>query len=154
QRAVAPQRAAALLESMKRPPVAADDLRVPAEGQSAQVLAMSLSEDVAFVRTRKDATLPVRDGAICADTEQDVLYVTVAERYGKTSNLPVAFVHGLGLRQGAIATSASPDDNNVGCVGTNRQDRALAINELGRAGGGQAELVDGMGWDMETLTII
>lgn len=153
QQAVAPQRSAALLESMKRPPVAADDLRVPAEGQSAQVLAMSLSEDVAFVRTRKDATLPVRDGAICADTEQDVLYVTVAERYGKTSNLPVAFVHGFGLRQGAIATSASPDDNNVVCVGTNREDMALAINELGRAGGGQVVVVDGQVQDLLPLPV-
>src|SRR5690625_6793065 len=69
QQAVAPQRSAGLLESMKRPPVSADDLRVPAEGTSVQVLAMSLSEDVAFVRTRKDATLPVQDGAVCRSEE-------------------------------------------------------------------------------------
>src|SRR5699024_3866735 len=76
QQARAPERSQALLQSMKRPPVAADDLRLAADGQSASVLAMSLSADVAFVRTGKDVHLPVRDGAICADTDQDVLYVT------------------------------------------------------------------------------
>lgn len=149
----APQRSAALLGSMKRGPIDADALRVPAVGPTANVLAMSLSEDVAFVRTRKDATVTVSDGAIDSDVEQDILFVTVAERYGKTDNLPVAFVHGFGLRRGAIATSASPDDNNVVCVGTNREDMALAINELGRAGGGQAVVSDGRVVDLLPLPV-
>ena len=153
QQAQAPERSTVLLESMKRPPVAADDLRLPATSESATVLAMALSAEVAFVRTRKDARLPVRDGAICADTDQDVLYVTVAERYGRTDNLPVAFVHGFGLHRGAIATSASPDDNNVVCVGTNREDMALAINELGRAGGGQIVVADGEVLDLLPLPV-
>jgi adenine deaminase len=69
--------------------------------------------------------------------------VAVAERYGKTSNLPVAFVHGFGLTAGAIATSAAPDDNNIVCAGTNTSDMALAINEVARAGGGQVVVRDG-----------
>lgn len=149
----APARSAALLESMRRGEVRADDLRLSVEGERADVLAMHLSADVAFVRTRKDATLTVTDGAIDADVEQDVLYVTVAERYGKTENLPVAFVHGFGLRRGAIATSASPDDNNIVCVGATREDMALAINELGRVGGGQVVVADGEVVDVLPLPV-
>lgn len=153
QQAQPPERSQALLQSMKRPAVAPDDLRLAADGASASALAMSLSADVAFVRTGKQVRLPVRDGAICADIDQDVLYVTVAERYGKTDNLPVAFVHGFGLRRGAIATSASPDDNNIVCVGADREDMALAINELGRAGGGQVIVADGEVLDLLPLPV-
>jgi adenine deaminase len=149
----APERSAALLRTMAIREISADDLRVPATGEGAQVLAMSLSDDVAFVRKRKDATLPVLDGAVAADVDQDVLFVTVAERYGKTENLPVAFVHGFGLNDGAIATSASPDDNNIVCVGTNREDMALAINEVARAGGGQIVVAGGKVLELLPLPI-
>lgn len=148
-----PDRSSMLMQTMKRGPVRADDLRVHAAGPHARVLAMALSPDVAFVRTRQDATLQVANGAIEADVGQDVLYVTVAERYGKTENLPVAFVHGFGLSHGALATSASPDDNNVVCVGANRDDMALAINELGKAGGGQVVVADGQVIDLLSLPL-
>ncbi|MDK6763604.1 adenine deaminase C-terminal domain-containing protein, partial [Escherichia coli] len=65
------------------------------------------------------------------------------ERYGKTTNLPVAFIQGFGLKRGAIATSAAPDDNTVVCAGVNPEDIALAINEVARLGGGQVAVCDG-----------
>ena len=153
QQPTAPERSAVLLDTMKRATVEADDLRVPAEGNAVSVLAMSLSADVAFVRTRKDVALPVQEGSVCADVDKDVLLVTVAERYGKNNNLPVAFVHGFGLRRGAIATSASPDDNNIVCVGTSREDMALAINALGESGGGQVVVADGEVIDLLPLPV-
>ena len=79
------------------------------------------------------------------------LYVTVIERYGKTGTVPVAVVCGFGLRSGALATSAAPDDNNIVCVGTNPSDMATAINEVIGMGGGLA-VVDG-GAVLETLAL-
>jgi adenine deaminase len=141
---VPPERSELLRDTIVLSEVSAGDLAPRVDGvDSVAVLAMSLSPDVAFVRTRKDAVLAVRDGRVLPDLDQDVLYVAVAERYGKTSNLPVAFVHGFGLTAGAIATSAAPDDNNIVCAGTNTSDMALAINEVARAGGGQVVVRDG-----------
>ncbi|NUP00727.1 MAG: adenine deaminase, partial [Nonomuraea sp.] len=88
-------------------------------------------------------TLPVVDGVVEPSVEQDALLVTVVERYGKTGNRPVAMVSGMGLRAGAIATSAAPDDNNIICVGASRADMAVAINAVAARGGGQAVVVDG-----------
>ncbi|WP_028926288.1 adenine deaminase C-terminal domain-containing protein [Pseudonocardia acaciae] len=154
-RAEPPARSALVLDTMKLRTITGADLApaAPPGTSDARVLAMSLSPDVAFVRTRKDAVLPVRDGTILADVDQDVLYVTVAERYGKTSNIPVAFVHGFGLTGGAIATSAAPDDNNIVCVGANLDDMAMAINEVAGAGGGQVVVRDGRVLELLELPI-
>ncbi|WP_236003588.1 adenine deaminase C-terminal domain-containing protein [Nonomuraea antri] len=123
-------------------PVTADDLVLRASGDQATVLTLGFTEQV-FVRRRRDVTLPVVDGIVEPSVEQDALLVTVVERYGKTGNKPVAMVSGMGLRAGAIATSAAPDDNNIICVGASRADMAVAINAVAAAGGGQAVVVDG-----------
>ncbi|GGT31052.1 adenine deaminase [Nonomuraea spiralis] len=123
-------------------PVTADDLVLRAEGAEATVLTLGFTEQV-FVRKRRDVTLPVVNGVVEPSVEQDALLVTVVERYGKTGNKPVAMVSGMGLRAGAIATSAAPDDNNIICVGASREDMALAVNTVAEQGGGQAVVVDG-----------
>ncbi|NUP81987.1 MAG: adenine deaminase [Nonomuraea sp.] len=123
-------------------PVTAADLVLRAEGAEATVLTLGFTEQV-FVRRRRDVTLPVVDGVVEPSVEQDALLVTVVERYGKTGNRPVAMVSGMGLRAGAIATSAAPDDNNIICVGASRADMAVAINAVAVRGGGQAVVVDG-----------
>jgi len=103
---------------------------------------MNMSVDVPFVRNRRDAVLRATDGVVLPDTDQDVLYVSVVERYGKTTNKPVAFVSGFGLKYGAMATSTAPDDNNIVCIGTNPDDMAVAINWIIEKGGGQTFVKD------------
>jgi adenine deaminase len=124
--------------------VTPDDLVVHTGIGAAQVnvLAIGMTERI-FVRQRRDAVLRVEDGVVLPDPDRDVLYVTVVERYGRTRNRPVAFVSGFGLRSGALATSAAPDDNNIVCVGTSSEDMAVAINRIAEEGGGQAVAVDG-----------
>jgi adenine deaminase len=140
-----PQRSEFVMRSFRVPEVSADDLRVEAGQESGRVrvLAMEMTPEVAFVRKRRDVVLEVRGGSVLPDVEQDALYVAVVERYGKSGNKPVAFVSGFGLEAGAMASSAAPDDNNIICVGTDPGDMALAINEVIRAGGGQAVVRDG-----------
>ncbi|MDI9629106.1 MAG: adenine deaminase C-terminal domain-containing protein, partial [Acidobacteriota bacterium] len=96
-----------------------------------------------FKRPGEQIELDIVGGIVQPDASQDTIMVTVAERYGRTDNLPVAFVKGFGLTKGAIATSASPDDNNVVCAGVAAADMALAINEVAAMGGGQVAVADG-----------
>ncbi|MEV0970769.1 adenine deaminase C-terminal domain-containing protein [Microtetraspora glauca] len=118
-------------------------LRAPEGASRVTVLTMNMTPEQVFVRKRRDVTLPVAGGLVEPSVADDALLVTVVERYGKTGNMPVAMVSGMGLREGAIATSAAPDDNNIICVGASRSDMAVAINEVVRAGGGQVVVVDG-----------
>lgn len=140
---VPPVRPAFLTDTIKARPVTAADLAVRSDAASVRVLAMNMSRDVPFVRNRRDAVLKVDQGIIAPDTAQDILYVTVIERYGKTENRPVAFVSGFGLKRGAMATSTAPDDNNIVCIGTNTADMAVAINWIIEKGGGQTFVEDG-----------
>lgn len=146
-----PRRSESITKSFRVLEVSANDLRVRVGQESGEVrvLAMNMTPEVAFVRKRRDVVLEVRDGSVLPDVEQDALYVTVVERYGKTANRPVAFVSGFGLKSGAMASSAAPDDNNIICVGADPDDMALAINEVIRASGGQAVVRDG-----EVLTLL
>ncbi|WP_370676013.1 adenine deaminase C-terminal domain-containing protein [Pleomorphomonas sp. PLEO] len=140
---VPPLRPAFLTDTIKAKPVSAADLEVRSDAGAVKVLAMNMSLDVPFVRNRRDAVLKVSGGIVAPDVAQDVLYVTVVERYGKTTNRPVAFVSGFGLKRGAMATSTAPDDNNIVCIGTNAADMAVAINWIIEKGGGQAFVEDG-----------
>jgi adenine deaminase len=140
-----PKRSDNVMHTFKVEPVKPEELKVrgKGKGEKAKVLAMAVSPDQIFVRKRRDVTLRAEDGIILADPRQDVQYVTVVERYGRTHNRPVAFVAGFGLEAGALATSAAPDDNNIVCVGTNPEDMAVAINHIIASNGGQAVVSDG-----------
>jgi adenine deaminase len=139
-----PPRAALLTGPFPIAPVAPADLVVHTDTKAGQVsvLAIDMTERI-FVRQRRDVVLRAGNGVVLPDTDQDVLYVTVVERYGKTNHRPVAFISGFGLKSGAMATSTAPDDNNIVCIGATSEDMALAINRIAEAGGGQAVAVDG-----------
>jgi len=140
---VAPARSAAIGETFRLAAVDPDRIKVTAAGRTATVQTIVLSKDVAFKRPGEQIELDIVGGIVQPDASQDTIMVTVAERYGRTDNLPVAFVKGFGLTKGAIATSASPDDNNVVCAGVAAADMALAINEVAAMGGGQVAVADG-----------
>src|SRR6266545_492632 len=149
-----PPRTALLTGPFPVAPVAPDDLVVHTDTQAGRVnvLAIGMTERI-FVRKRRDVELRAENGVVLPDTDQDVLYVTVVERYGRTSNRPVAFISGFGLQSGALATSSAPDDNNIVCVGTTSEDMAVAINRIADEGGGQAVAVDGQVVDFLELPI-
>ncbi|WIK64725.1 adenine deaminase [Gleimia hominis] len=138
-----PERSAAVSDTFHLGQVDPDRLCVKAQGKTARVRTIELSTGVAFKRRGNQVDLQVVNGIVQPDPDQDTLLLAVAERYGKTGNLPVAFVQGFGIKRGAIATSASPDDNNIVCAGANQADMATAINEVVRIGGGQVVVLDG-----------
>ncbi len=134
-----PKRSERLMKTFNVAPVSASDFAVAAKAQKpeARVMSMAVTPDKIFVRKRRDVTLSVSQGLIRADEAQDVQYVTVVERYGRTRNRPVGFISGFGLKSGALATSTAPDDNNIVCVGANPEDMALAVNTIIASNGGQ-----------------
>lgn len=86
----------------------------------------------------------VQDGNIVTDflkmspDDEDVLPIAVIERHGKNGNIGKGFVHGFGLKNGAIASSVGHDSHNICVVGTNPEDMAVAVNALRESQGGFA----------------
>lgn len=87
--------------------------------------------------------LPIVEGMITPDLEQDILKIVVAERHGHNGNIGLGFVKGFGLNDGAIASSVAHDHHNIVAVGTNDEDIIESIQELERLQGGFAAVVEG-----------
>ena len=83
------------------------------------------------------ATPRVVDGSIVPNPEKDVLYLMVLNRYADTPPA-LAFVHGFGLRSGAIASSVAHDSHNIVAVGTDAESMCRVVNALVDACGGIA----------------
>jgi len=80
--------------------------------------------------TMKDVkTLKCKDGKIQPDIYQDVLKISVVERYGG-NNIANAFIKGFNLKKGAIASSVAHDSHNIIVVGYDTEMMARAVNTI------------------------
>ena len=113
---------------------------VPIKNGHAKVL--SMRSEGPFVRKRLDVELVVADGIIQPDTNQDCIMVSVIERFGRNGNKSLAFCSGWGLH-GAMASTNTPDDNNLVVMGSSAEDMSVAANKLIQEGGGQVVVQDG-----------
>jgi adenine deaminase len=80
----------------------------------------------------------VRDGAFVADAGRDLLKIAVVNRYVPRAPVAVGFVHGLGLKAGAIASSVAHDSHNIVAAGVDDAALARAVNAVIRHRGGLA----------------
>jgi adenine deaminase len=80
---------------------------------------------------------PIKSGKVVADPSNDILKITVVNRY-KNAPPAVAFVRGVGLKSGAIASSVAHDCHNIVAVGTSDEDLAHVVNLVIQHKGGIA----------------
>jgi adenine deaminase len=80
--------------------------------------------------------VPVRDGEVVADLERDTLKLAVIERHRGTGNVGLGFVHGLGLKRGALAGSVGHDAHNLIVAGCDDVSMVTAARAVGDLGGG------------------
>ena len=83
-------------------------------------------------------TLPYANGERRIDLDQDMVKVAVVARHGVNDNIATAFVHGFGMKRGAIASSVGHDSHNITVVGADEADMAVAVNRLIEIEGGFA----------------
>jgi len=88
--------------------------------------------------TPMEATVPVADSRLVADTEADVLPIAVVERHGNDGGVGTGFAHGFGLDRGAIASTVAHDAHNLIVAGTTHEAMARVANDLREADGGYA----------------
>lgn len=119
--------------SVRARPVTAGDFAARGAGPSTPVIGVVPGR---IITERRDATLPYAGGERRVDTGQDVVKVAVVERHGKNGNIGVGFVHGFGLKRGAIASTVGHDSHNICVVGADETDMAVAVNRLGEIEGG------------------
>ncbi|WP_163468267.1 adenine deaminase [Fusobacterium sp. IOR10] len=139
----APKRSELLTSKLKCDKVLPSDFQYKVEQENGKVKVLSMNVIGPFVRKRRDAILEVENHIVKPDIENDVLMVSVLERFGKNGNKSLAFCSGWKLKRGAMASSAAPDDNNIVVLGASASDMAVAVNYLIENGGGQVVVCDG-----------
>jgi adenine deaminase len=75
---------------------------------------------------------------IKVDMQRDIAKVALVERHRGTGGVQVGLVHGFGFNTlCAVGSTMAHDSHHMVVVGTDEACMALAVNELGRVGGGQ-----------------
>lgn len=82
--------------------------------------------------------VPVHNGQLLADLEQDLCYITVVNRYQQDAKPAIGFIKGFGLKTGALASTVAHDSHNIVAVGTSTEALAQAINLVCQHEGGVA----------------
>jgi adenine deaminase len=110
---------------------------------STQVNVIGVIENQAPTKHLKKV-LPIIDGLLTLDPNQDVAKIAVVERHTKSGLVSNGFVSGFGFKgKCASATTVAHDSHQLIVTGTDEEQMALAVNRLAEIGGGQVVFKDG-----------
>lgn len=121
-------------------PITPEQLKVPATGKYIRVIH---AIDGQLITKTLCTDARIENGCVITNPDligltkygPDILKIVVYNRYRK-SEPAVAFIHGFGLVNGAIASSVAHDSHNIIAVGCNDQDISRAVNLLIEKQGG------------------
>jgi len=109
------------------------DFSIPADGQRVRVIG-SLENQLITEHRIEDAR--IENGFAVADPARDILKMAVIERHHASGNVGKGFIHGIGLRRGAIAGTVAHDHHNLVVIGADDASMMTAARAVERLGGG------------------
>jgi adenine deaminase len=125
-------------------PIAVDpsgvDLRISDSGTPVRVIGVT---DGQIVTEHREATMPAEGGQLVSDPDGGIVKLAVIERHRGTGNVGLGFLHGLGLADGALASTVAHDHHNLVVAGGDDRSMLTAIDEVVRLGGGAVVARDG-----------
>jgi adenine deaminase len=122
--------------NINMPPVTAEHLQLKSAAKAQQRVRVIGVRPGQIVTDHLTEDLRVESGLLQADPARDILKIAVFERHHGKGGSACAFVHGFGLKTGAIATSINHDSHNVIVVGANDELMLRATEELRKIDGG------------------
>ena len=110
-----------------------EQLRVKAAGTLMRVI--GITEGTAITST---LTVPpkVEAGVVVPDAERDIAKIVVLDRHHNSGRYAVGFVHGLGIKRGAIGSSIAHDAHNYVVIGMDDESIHTALCALADMVGG------------------
>jgi adenine deaminase len=86
---------------------------------------------------------PVKDGKAYPNPSTDLAKIAVLERHRASGNIGLGFVSGLGLKEGAVASTVGHDSHNLVVAGMDDQSMIQAVRVLAKSGGGMTAVRNG-----------
>lgn len=127
----------AVVNNFHAQPFTAADFALPAPAQQ-PTLPVIECFDGQLITARLNLPVPAQHGLSVTDVAQDILKLTVVNRYQPGAKPAVAFIRGFGLKHGALASSVGHDSHNITAVGCDDASLARAVNLVIEAKGGLA----------------
>lgn len=109
------------------------DFRIPAEGTMARVIGAIPNQLVTESLTLE---MTIESGEAVADPTRDLLKMAVIERHMASGAIGKAFVRGIGLARGALASSVAHDHHNLVVIGADDVSMMTAARHCATLGGG------------------
>jgi len=106
---------------------------IPAAGRLVRVIGVT---DGCLLTESLHGEPILRDGLAHADPARDLLKLAVIERHMASGAVGKGFVRGLGLREGAIASSVAHDHHNLIVAGADDESMMTAARRVGALHGG------------------
>ncbi len=128
-----------LLNTVKRTAASAKDFNIYSDVSPTPVIDVKQNS---LITGKIYCELPVKNSQKQPDLKQDIVKLAVLERHGKNANTGLGFVHGLGIKNGAIATTNAHDSHNICVAGSSDEDMAAAVNALISMQGGLVVVKD------------
>jgi len=101
-------------------------------------------EKVSMLITKeKIMSMVVVNGQIMGDVEKDIIKIAAIDRINCSNKFFTGLISGVGMKQGAIASSASWDTRDITVMGVDETDMALAVNRIKDLKGGVVVCRDG-----------
>jgi adenine deaminase len=117
-----------------------EDFQVKAKGSHMNVIGMIPNQ---IITERLIEEAKVVDGFVVPDVDRDIVKVSIIERHNATEPSAVGFVHGTGIREGAMVSSIAHDSHNIVAVATSDSDLIAAAIQIVRMQGGIAVVKEG-----------
>ena len=134
----------AVMQSMhlKRPPNL-EDLAVRTKTKNDTVRVRAIGVLPTNILTHNlESEVPVNEGKALTNPREDVAKIAVFERHRGSGNVAVGFVKGLGLKEGAVASTVGHDCHNLVVAGMDDASMIAAANLLAQSGGGMVAVKD------------
>jgi adenine deaminase len=107
--------------------------RIEAKGRRANIIGVIPDQ---IVTEHLIEELTIENGEAVQDPGLDLLKIAVIDRHANTGAHTVGFVKGVGLRQGAIASSIAHDHHNLVVIGADDVSMMTAARAVAKTGGG------------------
>lgn len=114
----------------------ADDLAIRVEGNRSQVKVRVIDMVTELVTREAIIDMPISNGQLQADVSKDILKIAAIDRTYAPGKTFVGLIKGIGLKRGAIATSATWDSSAIIVIGADDADMTQAINRIRDLKGG------------------
>lgn len=110
-----------------------DDFVIPDKGKPVRVIEVNRES---LLTGNGISRLEGIGGRLSADIERDILKIFVIERHTGSGNIGKGFIHGLGLKRGAIGSTISHDSHNMIIAGVDDVSIFKAARHLNKIKGG------------------